>query len=73
MGGRLPMAELQREVDETARLDLVSVNAAAQRYAAPQKATLLLVGDRAKIEAGIRELGLGEVVAPDAKSRPIKK
>jgi len=45
-----------------------AVNASAEKYANPANATLLLVGDLSKIEAGIRELKIGEVVVIDAKA-----
>lgn len=65
-----PMTELQREPDELEKASLESVNAAAQRYSKPSGATLLLVGDLAKIELGIRELKLGEVVLLDTEGNP---
>jgi zinc protease len=70
---RLPMAELQREPDELQKATLESVNAAAQKYAKPSGATLLLVGDLSKIESGVRELNLGEVVILDAEGHPAAK
>jgi zinc protease len=66
----LPMSELQREPDELNKATLASVNDAAQKYAKPSGATLLLVGDLSKIEAGVRELNLGEVVLLDAEGNP---
>jgi zinc protease len=63
----LPMAELQREPDELEKATLASVNTAAQKYAKPSGATLLLVGDLSKIESGVRELNLGDVVVLDAE------
>jgi len=48
--------ELQREIDETARVTLDECNRAAQRYAKPDRAILLLVGDRKKIAPGLEEL-----------------
>ena len=35
--------------------------------------SLLLVGDLSKIEAGIRELNLGEVVILDVEGRPVSR
>jgi zinc protease len=67
----LPLSELQRYPDETQRATLAAVNTAAQRYAVPGKATLLLVGDLSKIEAGVRELKLGEIVILDAEGKPV--
>jgi zinc protease len=46
--------------------------AAAQKYAKTEKAGLLLVGDRAKIEAGVKELNMGELVVLDAEGKPVK-
>jgi zinc protease len=67
----LPLSELQRYPDETQRATLAAVNTAAQRYAVPGKATLLLVGDLSKIEAGVRELKLGEIVILDAEGKTV--
>jgi len=69
----LPMTELRREAEETGKVPLTAVNAAAARYAVPGKAALLLVGDVSKIEAGIRELNLGEIVKLDAEGKPLSK
>jgi zinc protease len=67
----LPFSELQREPEELQKSTLEEVNAAAQKYAAPSGASLLLVGDRAKIEKGVRELNLGEIVLLDVEGKPI--
>jgi zinc protease len=72
-GQDLPLSELQRLPDETQRATLAAVNAAAQRYALPGKATLILVGDLSKIEPGIRELNLGEIVILDPDGKPVAK
>jgi len=69
----LAMNELQREPDELQKATLAAVNAAAQKYAQPSGATLLLVGDLSKIEAGVRELQLGEVVILDVEGKPAVK
>jgi len=68
-----PLTELEREPDELQKASLDAVNAAARKYAAPGGATLLLVGDLSKIEPGVRELNLGEVVIIDAEARPVTK
>jgi hypothetical protein len=47
------------------------VQAAAKRYAVPADATLVLVGDRTRIESGVRSLNLGEVILVDAEGRPV--
>ncbi len=45
--------------------------AAAKKYARPERASLVLVGDRAAIEPGIKELKLGEIVLVDVEGRPV--
>jgi zinc protease len=67
----LPLDELRREPEALRTAPIAAVHAVAQRYADPRRATLLLVGDRAKIEAGVRSLGLGEIVMLDAQGRPV--
>ena len=69
----LPMTNLQKETDELAKLQLGNVNSIAAKYAAPAGTTILLVGDLSKIEAGIRELNLGEIVILDVEGNPVKK
>lgn len=69
----LTMAELQRESDETQKVTLEAARAAAKKYAMPERATVLLVGDRAKIEAGVRENNLGEIVLLDAEGKPVSR
>ena len=68
----LPMTELQHESEGIAATSLEAARAAAAKYAKPENASVVLVGDRAKIEPGIRELNLGEVVILDAEGKPTK-
>ena len=65
----LPASELQREADEAAKVKLPDVLGAASKYAQPETANLLVVGDRTKVEAGLRELKLGDVVVLDAEGQ----
>jgi zinc protease len=65
----LPMSELQEETTGLERSTLASVNSAAKKYAVPGSTMMLLVGDRAKIEAGLRELKLGDIVILDAEGK----
>jgi zinc protease len=67
----LPMSDMQRETTELEKTPLSTVNQVAQKYIKPQAAILLLVGDRAKIEAGVRELNLGELVILDVEGKPV--
>ena len=69
----LPMTDLQRETDEIGKLQLANVNSVAAKYAALPGTSLLLVGDLAQIEAGIRELNLGEVVILDSEGNVVNK
>ena len=47
-------------------LQLEAIQGAAEEVMHPEKLTWLIVGDREKIEAQVRELGLGEVRIMDA-------
>ncbi len=67
----LPMATLQKEYDETEQVTLAAARDAARKHASTDKAILLLVGDRAKIEPGLKELHLGEIVVLDTEGRPV--
>ncbi|MGI9055708.1 MAG: M16 family metallopeptidase [Pyrinomonadaceae bacterium] len=69
----LPMTDLQKQTDELAKLQLANVNSVAAKYAALAGTTILLVGDLSQIEAGIRELNLGEIVILDVEGNPVKK
>ncbi|SPE38885.1 hypothetical protein SBA6_960019 [Candidatus Sulfopaludibacter sp. SbA6] len=52
-------------------LDVPAVTDAAKSTIRPDNLVWVVVGDRAKIEAGIRQLGLGEVKFLDANGNPI--
>ena len=69
----LPMTELQKEYDETAKATLAATQAAAQKWAAPSKASFILVGDYAKIGPGLKEISLGQVVLLDPEGKPVKQ
>jgi zinc protease len=47
------------------------LDAAAKSVVRPNQAVWIVVGDRAKIEAGVREAGIGDVVVIDADGRPV--
>ncbi|MFN2442303.1 MAG: insulinase family protein, partial [Thermoanaerobaculia bacterium] len=68
----LPLSELQREADEPTRISLDQVRAATKTYVRPGESTLILVGDRAKIEEGVRSLNLGDIVILDVEGNPIQ-
>lgn len=67
----LPTAELQREYDATNAVTIEQIAAASKRYVQPGQASLLLVGDRAKIEAKVKALNLGEIVVLDTDGKPV--
>jgi zinc protease len=49
-----------------------SLSAAARKIIDPQKLIWVVVGDRSKIESGIRELNMGELHLLDADGKPVK-
>jgi zinc protease len=55
----LPLTEFQTLPNRIAATSLNDVNAAARKYAAAARSFFVLVGDREKIEAQVRTLGLG--------------
>jgi hypothetical protein len=64
------MSELQREFDETVKATLDATLAVTKKYARPERAAILVVGDRAKIESRLRDLKLGDVVVVDSEAKP---
>lgn len=65
----VPFAYYRDYATNTRALAPKDLAAAAARYIRPEQATWIVVGDLAKIEAGLRELGWGEVVRLDADGR----
>ena len=57
--------------DAVRGLDLEEIAAATDRFLRPDRMIWVVVGDRAKIEAGIRELNLGEIHYIDADGHPV--
>lgn len=68
-----PLSELQAEPDRIAKVPLAAANAAAVKWARPEKSSIVVVGDRAKIEAKLRDLHVGEIVLLDAEGMPVGK
>jgi zinc protease len=56
--------------DQVRKATDAQVNAAAKKFVDPSRLTWVVIGDRAKIESGIKELKLGEVMLLDADGRP---
>ena len=52
-------------------LNEATLNTAAKTYVRPDEVIWVVIGDLKKVEAGIRELNLGEVVKLDADGKPI--
>jgi zinc protease len=52
-------------------LDEATLNTAAKTYVRPDEVIWMVIGDLEKVEAGIRELNLGEVIKLDADGNPI--
>jgi zinc protease len=46
------------------------VNAAARKFVAPENFVWVVIGDRKKVEPGLKELNLGDIVPLDADGRP---
>lgn len=68
---RLPMSEMEHAVEEMERTTLESVNTVAQRYARPEQASILLIGDRARIETQVQNKGWGEVIVLDEEGNRV--
>ncbi len=66
----LPMTAIQTDPDRIAQTPLADVQAAARRFARLGQASLLLVGDRGKIEEGVKSLGIGPIVLLNADGTP---
>jgi zinc protease len=67
-----PLDAYQRMDAELARLEAADLRAAAEARVHPERATIVLVGDLAKIRPGIEKLGLGAVEVRDADGLPTR-
>ena len=68
------MAELQREYDDTVKATLADTNAAAQKWARPEKASFVLVGDYSKIGPGLwRSSTSARSCCSTPRAKPVKK
>jgi zinc protease len=67
----LPDDYFESYVPKVRALTLEQVNAVARRLLRPNELVWVIVGDRQKIEAGIRELDLGPVLLLDADGNPV--
>jgi zinc protease len=67
----LPDDYYEKYAGRVRALRIPDIEAAAKRVVRPDSLVWVVVGDRAKIEAGVRELNLGEVKFLDADGKPI--
>ncbi|MBM3801758.1 MAG: insulinase family protein [Acidimicrobiia bacterium] len=67
----LPDTYYQTYAENVRQLKTPQLAAAAQKLLVPDKLVWVVVGDRAKIEAGIRELNLGEIRLIDSDGNPL--
>ena len=68
----LPLRELARYVTGIEDVNIEKIREAAQRYIRPQHMLLVVVGDAAKVEPGIRELDFGPIVHVDKEGEPLE-
>ena len=57
--------------DKVRSQTVASVGAAAKTVIHPDRLVWVVVGDRSKIEAGIREVNLGKITLIDADGKPL--
>jgi zinc protease len=57
--------------DKVKGLDVATVQAAAGKVVRPESFAWVVVGDRAKIEAGLRELGIEDIRPIDTDGNPL--
>jgi zinc protease len=67
----LPETYWQDYAGTVRALTVADLNQAAVRVVNNDALTWVVVGDREKIEAGLRELNLGEIRVIDADARPV--
>jgi zinc protease len=67
----LPDDYYEKYAGRVRALQISDIEAAAKRVVRPDNLVWVVVGDRSKIEAGVRELNLGELKFLDADGKPI--
>jgi zinc protease len=68
---RLPEDYYQTLIQKTLAVTVDQANSLAQKQILPDREIWIIVGDLSKIEAGIRELKIGEVRKIDADGNPL--
>jgi zinc protease len=69
----LPDNHFETYAQRVRSLTTSSVNTLTQRFIQPDQLVWVIVGDRSKIEAGIRELGLGDIRIIDADGKIVRQ
>jgi zinc protease len=62
----LPLDYYETYVSRVLALTIADINACAKSLLDPRQMIWLVVGDRSQVEAGLRELGLGEIIPTQA-------
>jgi zinc protease len=65
----LPEDEWQTYQDRVRAIDGTTATQAAKEHIHPEALLIVVVGDRAQIEAGIKALNLGEITYADAETQ----
>ena len=68
----LPDDYFQTYAAKIRELDLTKVSSAAEAIVHPDSLVWVVVGDRSKVEAGVRELGFGELKLIDSDGKPVE-
>lgn len=68
----LPLGYYNGFARQIERLTQADVQRVAREYIDPARLAIVIVGDRASIEGGLRALGLGEILIRDLSGQPIR-
>jgi predicted Zn-dependent peptidase len=68
----LPLDYYNSYAQQIDRLTQADVQRVAREYIDPARLAIVIVGDRASIEGGVRALGLGEILIRDLSGQPIR-
>jgi predicted Zn-dependent peptidase len=68
----LPLDYYRHVPSQIEQVDAAQVTAVATKYVKPDTATIVIVGDRAKVEPEIRKLNLGAIELRDEEGDPVK-
>jgi len=68
----LPLDYYRHEPSQIEQVDAAQVTAAATKYVKADAATIVIVGDRAKVEPEIQKLNLGAIELCDEEGDPVK-